>query len=320
MSNKASTTLIGAFIVGATGIVIISLLFFTGGDFFRNKTLFVIHFDRSIQGLELGAALKLRGVKIGEVTKIESHFDDQTMTVINSVYVQVLDGKTRYAGKEAPHEMLRKLVTEHGLRAQLKQQSYLTGLLYIEVDFTGKPGDIKLWNLDPDTFELPTTPTEIEKLTDVANQIDFQKIADAVDSIVTSIDQFLSDPQFHAISGNINNTLARVETLALHTDQIISNEVAATLTEMQRLITGINRDYPDLSAGLQQSLASLERSFVSLEGAIRSTSHIVSDDSPLLFEFKQTLGKISRAADNVSILAESLERQPEALLRGKSSR
>jgi paraquat-inducible protein B len=242
------------------------------------------------------------------------------MTVINSVYVQVLDGQTRYAGDEAPHELLRELVTEHGLRAQLKQQSYLTGLLYIEVDFTGKPGDIKLWNLDPDTFELPTTPTEIEKLTDVANQIDFQKIADAVDSIVTSIDQFLSDPQFHAISGNINNTLARVETLALHTDQIISNEVAATLTEMQRLITGINRDYPDLSAGLQQSLASLERSFVSLEGAIRSTSHIVSDDSPLLFEFKQTLGKISRAADNVSILAESLERQPEALLRGKSSR
>lgn len=320
MSSRANPILIGAFLVGATGIVIAGLLFFTGGDLFRDKTLFVIHFDRSVQGLEPGSALKLRGVKIGEVISIESHFAEQTMKVINSVYVQVIEGQTRFAGDGEPHELLKKLVREHGLRAQLKQQSYLTGLLYIEVDFSGRPGEFKLWNIDPDVFELPTTPTEIEKLTDVANQIDFQQLADALERIVANIDRLLADPELHAVSTRINSTLKSIDDLASNTDRVISNDVATTLAELRRLIRGINQDYPSMSTGLQQGLASLERSFISLEEAIRGVSHMVSDDSPLVFELRQTLNKISRAADQVSDLAESLDSEPEALLRGKRNR
>ena len=320
MSIKANTTLIGLFIVGACTIAIASLLFFSGGDLFRSKTLFVIHFDRSVQGLEPGAALKLRGVKIGEVTKIESHFYEQTMHVINSVYVKVADGPTRFGGDQAPHELLRKLVSDHGLRAQLKQQSYLTGLLYIEVDFTGRPGDIKLWNIDPDIYELPTTPTEIEKLTDVANQIDFEQMADAIERVVANIDRLLADPELHAVATQINSALTSIDTLAGNTDHVISQEVASTLAEMRRLIKGINRDYPDMATGLQQGLASLELSFTALEGTIRNTAHILSDDSPIIFELRQTLAKISRAADSVSNLAQSLDREPEALIRGRKNR
>ena len=89
---------------------------------------------------------------------------------------------------------------------------------------------------------------------------------------------------------------------------------------MRRLIKGINRDYPDMATGLQQGLASLELSFTALEGTIRNTAHILSDDSPIIFELRQTLAKISRAADSVSNLAQSLDREPEALIRGRKNR
>ena len=55
MSQKASPTAIGAFVVGAVALVVVGLLVFGGGRFFTDRTRWVAYFDESVTGLTVGS-------------------------------------------------------------------------------------------------------------------------------------------------------------------------------------------------------------------------------------------------------------------------
>ena len=320
MSNKVSHTGIGLFVLGAIAILIGSIWFFTGGNPFKTRSVAVMYYDRSIQGLELGAALKLRGVKIGEVIKIQSYFNEDAMSVINAVYVSFTEEQVINKTGRQGLDLIEELIDDHGLRAQLRVQSYLTGLLYIEIDFFSTETVLRRWGHDQHVPEIPTSPTDIEKLSDMLNAIDFDKIISSMENIATNIEGFLTDPELQTLAANVNKTLASINELANHTDQRVLTKLDTTLSGINQLIAQINNDYPSMSEDLQASLATLQRSFANLEIAINSTGHLLSDDSPAVFEFTQTMQQFQRAAKAVTELAQSIEREPESLIRGKSKR
>ena len=68
--NHANTKLIGAFIVGAVALVIIVFLVFGSGKLFTKTYEYVVYFRGSVNGLDLGAPVKLRGVTVGSVSQI----------------------------------------------------------------------------------------------------------------------------------------------------------------------------------------------------------------------------------------------------------
>ena len=320
MKHHDSVVAVGAFVMGAIVILAITLLFFTGGDIFRPKKAFVMYFDRSIQGLEPGAPMKLRGVKIGEVTGIQSHFVEKSMEVINAVHVEVILGQTQYEGSLDSEELLDTLIEDHGLRAQLKVQSFLTGLLYVEVDFKGWDAPKKLWHLHPDISEFPTLPSEIDKISDIANDIDFADIAGNIQQISDNIARFTGDPALLLLAENLNTTLRSVNGLARNTDEILMRELTSTIGALKNLLHRLGKDYQPLVDQLSQSLTSAQQSLSKLDGAADNARYLLSDDSQLLYEITKTLAEIQRAATKMADLAESLERQPEALIRGKSNR
>ena len=67
MSKPANPLAIGAFLVGALALLIIAVLVFGGGKFFKTKLEYVIYFDSALNGLNVGAPVKLQGVQIGTV-------------------------------------------------------------------------------------------------------------------------------------------------------------------------------------------------------------------------------------------------------------
>jgi paraquat-inducible protein B len=320
MSNKASTTLIGAFLIGAIGIVITAIVFFGDGRYFQDNENYVMYFDRSVQGLELGAPMKLRGVKVGEVTRIESYVTEKSMSIVNAVYVRVRRNEVNYSGNIKPDELVDTLIVNQGMRAQLRIQSLLTGLLYIEVDFMGADSEMKLWGLDPDTPELPTAITEIEELSQIANRFDFDALSRYFLSIAENLNAILSDPETLSLTANLNDSLQSIAKLADDMDRLLLEDIAAAIEEFKVLAAGINEGYPVVAEDLRQSMASLQTVFSKFESTLGSANHLLSDDSPLIYELSQTLDQLSKAAKKVSSLAETVERQPEALLRGKSGR
>ena len=70
MSKQASKTVIGAFVLGAIVLFVAGILAFGSGKFFEKKHTVVMFFPGSVKGLDVGAPLKIKGVKIGTVSDI----------------------------------------------------------------------------------------------------------------------------------------------------------------------------------------------------------------------------------------------------------
>ncbi len=73
MGKRANPAMIGAFIVGAVALIVIGLLVFGRGRFFADTQKFVLYFDGSVKGLNVGAPVDFQGVRVGSVINVRSN-------------------------------------------------------------------------------------------------------------------------------------------------------------------------------------------------------------------------------------------------------
>jgi paraquat-inducible protein B len=135
MSKKASPVAIGVFVLGAIAIVLIGTVFFGASTFFDRTEKFVLYFDGSLQGLKVGAPVSMKGVQVGTVKTISINvYENKQLDVFTEVVIEVNIDNFHQMGDHKVHTGAQQLVHD-GLRAQLRLQSLLTGLLYVELDF-----------------------------------------------------------------------------------------------------------------------------------------------------------------------------------------
>ncbi|MCB1708814.1 MAG: MCE family protein, partial [Halioglobus sp.] len=162
MSSKPHTVAIGAFVFGAILIAITIVIFALGSGFGQQREKVVMVFDGSVKGLVIGAPVTLRGVQIGQVTNLELMLDADTIELIMVVEAEISEKNIRRLGSN-PEKVTDELIAR-GMRAQLKTQSLLTGLLYIQLDFhPDKPAVFV--DLKSEHVQIPTIPTDLELLT-----------------------------------------------------------------------------------------------------------------------------------------------------------
>ena len=82
MSERANPTLIGAFLLGAIALVVTGLMVFGGGRFFTETVTYVAYFPETVSGLNDGAPVNFRGVKVGTVRRIEVQLDVQDLSTL----------------------------------------------------------------------------------------------------------------------------------------------------------------------------------------------------------------------------------------------
>src|SRR5215471_20176443 len=168
MNKKVSTTVIGAFVLGAVALVIGALIMFGSGLYFRKTYEFVLYFDSSVNGLRVGAPVKFRGVEIGVVKNIllqlEKDMKVQRIPVIIQIDLEKLRSRGGTETLLNDPQALKEAI-DNGLRGQLQLESFVTGLLFIGLDMF--PDSPATFVQEPDKGvhkypEIPTQPTTLE--------------------------------------------------------------------------------------------------------------------------------------------------------------
>ncbi|MCB1704666.1 MAG: MCE family protein [Halioglobus sp.] len=317
MSEKPQTVAIGAFVIGASLILLVTLLFLLGSGF-GSKEKVVMVFDGSVKGLNIGAPMALRGVKVGEVTDIDLILDSSKTNVIMQVEAN-FDAENIHRKGIADVDLTEELISR-GMRAQLNSQSLLTGLLYIELDFYPQSA-LNLVDIDSPYLQLPTVPTDLERITKKLQDIDISKLTDELESISNGVNTLINSKEFQNLPAHLTSTLDSVRELSAQMKEQLAStgpKLNTVLDETAQTVASANSQLPKLTALVEGNLKTLNSAIAAFEQGMSGIDGLVSPDSATLYQLNLALQEMTRAGRSLQSLANTLEAQPESLIRGKS--
>lgn len=337
MSKKASPLLIGSFVVGGLALVALALIVVAGGELFQRKERAVMYFKNSIYGLEVGAPVVFRGVRVGNVESIGVFYDKDSDDYLIPVRAELegdairgLDGKRAGAAAALPE------LVKRGLRAQLSMQSLLTGQLYVDLDL--RPDQERATRGKPNgVIEIPTTATAIQNLKNQLDGIDFRRLVDDVSAIAGSARAVLAGPELKQamddlaqITSNVRKLTGKVEQRFDPLAEKATGALGSTERAMGKLgaaADGVNDTARSLNTSAQQlnTLLAPDSPLVrdvrsaadQLAQTAASLRRGTAEDSQLMRNTERALQDVSRASRALKELAEMLERHPESLVRGR---
>jgi paraquat-inducible protein B len=331
MNKKMSPAVIGAFVLGAVALVVIAILVFGSGRLFRQTRNFVLYFDNSVNGLRIGAPVKLKGVEIGSVKDIRILVGQGTAGDKIPVVIEIdLKKLTRRGAAVAAEttvdpEAMQKVIVDRGLRGQLEMESLVTGLLYVALDFfPGSPIDlVQKPGGDYDYAEIPTLPTTLEQakgaLTRVISKledIDFKELDANLEATLKGINRTVNSPEVDSVLRSLARVMPKVDEAVVN----IRN-LAGTLDDKVKILADdLQHTSGDARVALKQAgdaLKQTEETMKRAEAAVANIETLSDLDSPVNYELVKGLKDVSTAARSLRSLSDYLERNPRALIFGK---
>jgi paraquat-inducible protein B len=227
----------------------------------RSQTV-LLYFNQSLRGLEPGAVVDFRGVVLGEVKSIGIEYDDKTQQFIMPVVVELFPDRLgrkfneQNSSRYTPRQRLHYLV-EHGLRAQLRSGSLLTGQVYIAMDIFPHAPAAKI-DIEHSPVIFPTIPssmdeiqTQIADVTRKLSKVPFDKIGEDLRQTLSTLNRTLSSaeqtmnklnndvaPGIVAAMGDARKTLNAAER-TLSDDAPLQQDVRQTMQELSRTAASI---------------------------------------------------------------------------------
>ena len=330
MSKQASPALIGGFVVGAVVLLIAAVLIFSSTKFFTPKERFVVYFSGSLNGLAIGAPVKLKGVQVGTVTGIVVEYEGDKLGLMTPVYFEFEPDKLASVGtlRKLPFEERITVLIEKGLRAQLAMQSLVTGQLYIELAFFPNTR-VKLIKADSKVPEIPAIPSDTEEIKDTIShlvteirRLPLEEISTTMLEAMRNINKVTGSDAFQHSAEAADETLQAAHRLIAHIDKKVDPMAASlesTLVDTRKLLRRVDRQVEPLSASTKQALVAVQTALEQAEAAMESVQNITGETSPVYNDLSTALGEISKAARSLRVLADYLQRHPDALLYGKGA-
>ena len=325
MAKKTNPKLIGGFVIGAIVLALVGVIAFGGSKFLTSTQKAVLYFSSSsLAGLDVGAPVTFRGVRIGSVTGVVIHYDVDKQTLRIPVYIEVELDRIQVVSGARNVKNFQALV-DRGLRGQLAVQSFVTG--QASIDFNFHPGTpINLVGGEPGMIELPTIPSDIDLLkanvTSVLQKIaalPLEQIASEALATVKSANGMVGNlnAQVQPLSDDLKSTLDQATLtlkeaharLELRDGEPIQN-LNNTLTDAQQLIDDLKTNVGPLA---KNALATLTQA----QHTLLAAQNTVSPDSALYFELNRTLHDVQTMSNSIRAFADYMQRHPDALLTGK---
>ena len=320
------------------GLMIAAAVIFGSFNLFGKRIPFVVYFTGDLSGLDVGAAVNFRGVRIGEVTQLELHFDAQTKQFLIPVYAEIDPDNFIVTGAETvgtPGESIPILVKQ-GLRAQLSSQSFVTGKLLIELDFhPGTPAT--LIHQDDSVQEIPAIPSTLQQLQSSVEQLvktiaaaNLPEMIKDVRQLIASLDsqvQALNAPEISQETQQLlqqlttltENTNARINEMATDFQQTAAS-IQQTANQGTVAVDSANKMFTDISTAVESArpmIDALDNAAQRASTLLATANGTIEPGSPVYLELMKLMNEMTMMSQSIRNLADELERDPTSVLFGR---
>ena len=316
MSESRKPFLIGAFLLSGVALLAAGLLLLSRESLLSRPVEYVVYFTGALDGLDVGADVTYRGVKVGNVQQINLSYDRTLNDVVMPVTIRINSESARSKKKDRGFDHSIEPLIARGLRAQLQTPSLLTGKAIVALDFfPEQPGYIR----DPHIIDLPaipTVPSRIDQIADVLRdlakglkEMPLKETLEAANKTLLAFERIATAPETQAGLHSLSVSLANFEKIS---------------QQLQQRLPGMLDNVHSGSVELKDALVDVRHAAQSARDALQQMDAMVSDgrrslgpQSELQYELLQSLQDLGQASKALQRTAESLEQQPQSIIFGK---
>jgi paraquat-inducible protein B len=300
---------VGVFVLGAAALALGAVLVFGSARFFRHEVTLVSYFSGSVNGLVVGSPVKFRGVPIGSVSQIRLGLPGASAADVRIPvwFIVDLDTISGYQGRRFRLDRQRlDVLIAAGFRAQLQTESFVTGVLFLGLDFFPDSPVVLALTGKPEVLEVPVMPTTIERaiqtldrLVNRVEALDLKGLVASARHALDGVDDLARSPKVADALDGLRDALASI------------HRVTAALEP------GVTPTIKGLDATLAQAREVLIRVEPQLDQTLAHAQELLGPDAPLAVGLASTLADLGEAARSVRDLADFLDRHPNAILTGR---
>jgi paraquat-inducible protein B len=314
---------VGAFVLGAIALALAAVLVLTGGDWFERRDRFAVYFPGSVRGLNRGAAVTFRGIRVGEVAAVTALLTGKPDPAIQIEVVIEFEGDVLKAPPGAPHPLASlstaeqaKVLIARGIRGRLMSQSLLTGQKYVDFDFLpGEPA--RLSGLDPRYPELPTTPTGLERMGERIEDL-MAKLAELpLDQMLEDLRRVVESARKLIDSDDLRRTVSGTRKAAGEMTATLE-ELRTTLGEARRVLGTLDRRVETTGTEVSEAAGELRRALARADKALGSLESMLDGADDTRVTAAETLEELARTLKALRGLVDYVQAHPEAVVLGKA--
>lgn len=318
-THKAAT--IGLFVVSGLAIAVAGLILFSSSRWFTPTERCIAYFDGSLNGLDDGAPVKYRGVVIGYVERVMVRYNqaptDNAMPVLMRIHEQLIANRLGPEAAQHVDSGLAGWLTEN-TRATLEAESLLTGVLYVNIESKSNPTPPVFHQFEKIYTEIPTEPTQIQRILAQLTQVDLAALTDRLTSLVSRLDAKVSEIRTAEISDGLTNLLASLNGL-IRSPELTNTLLSArtTLDRYRAVAERVDGHLDPMAESLTETLTRARETLVQVRGAAENLRTMLSSDASFRNDVSVALEQLALAATSISTLAEFLKAHPNSLISGR---
>lgn len=330
MSERGAYVPLGLLIIAGIALSL-GMIWFLGGQRIRQGQQVESYFSESVQGLDVGAPVKYRGVTLGRVIDIglvSAEYPDARMATARTyrlVFVRYVIDEAKTGRAMDPARAVKL-----GLRVRLAAQG-ITGLTYLELDFVDPeiyPATEVPWQ--PKAAYIPSMPSTMFQVQNTAQEVLAKLNRADIDGVTRAIIALVHDLQQQFSEGDAHQALVQMTALEKTLQKAVRDADLPGLTAELRHTSEAIRDVAQGQA-LQHTLASTDRAATALAQAatrmsplivqLQKTTHSVGDSAADLQQaLVPLLRDLQATAQNLRETSEMLRRYPGQILSGPPPR
>jgi ABC-type transporter Mla subunit MlaD len=348
MSNLGNKYKVGVFAVAAFIILVIGLVSLGTFKYFRETYDFMTVVTASVQGLEKGSKVKIKGVTIGGVAKVQLSPDmgqiyiymkfDRDAFAKAVPRTDIKEGDLKHLTRKEALDVFGESISEYvkkGLRCQLIYGD-ITGNLLV---------DLAMFDPDknpPQEFDLPedhppyvpSIPTvtignimdEIHRATENIAQMDLKKVSDQLNSFLEKANNILNEQDFKKIVKEVESISANLDELIIRVKDVLDKERLEKMTEsIQKTFDNFNATLDSIEKLSEESSNELKKVKLAetsekARKLLDNSNAMVKNIDALRADLKNDLNDLKSTLKSAKDLLDYLERNPSSLVSGKPDR